>query len=125
MSHSSFGPNKEFSNTAEFYLTENEEGNFTIAQYIDGEEQIYEDTEITFKTVEEVNNNPPMFSTLGINISYLADCLGISAGLATTIAGFCGVGCALTAGTECIVCLSFVAGFNLGGNIGCFKNAYR
>ncbi|MCF2132208.1 hypothetical protein L1I79_38220 [Strepomyces sp. STD 3.1] len=120
-----FNDKKQFLNTAELYLTENNEGNFNIAQYFDGKESMNMDTDIPFETAEEFRNNQPEISPLAFDINKLASCLGVSVGLATIIASACGVGCYFTGGLGCLACMSFVAGFNIGGGISCFKYAWK
>ncbi len=120
-----FDNKKKFLSTLELYLTENKEGFFNITQYIDGEEKVNLDTDVQFETVEEFKNNQPEISLFAFDIDFLASCLGISVGLATIIASTCAVACYFTAGLGCAACLAFVAGFNIGGGISCFSDAWR
>ena len=120
-----FDNKKKFLSTLELYLTENKEGFFNITQYMDGEEKVNLDTDVQFETVEEFKNNQPEISPYGFDINFLASCLGISVALATIIASTCAVACFFSAGLGCGACLAFVAGFNIGGGITCFAEAWR
>lgn len=120
-----FKEDGSFLGTTEFYLTKNKDSNFRIAQYSDGVEKLIQDTEHKFETAEEFRANAPQFSTMGFDTTKLAECLGISAALAGTIAAACALGCAFSAGVGCVVCLGVALGFNVGGNGACIKNAWR
>lgn len=75
---------------------------------------------MTTVTESEVQRAEQSVSASSDFIDCLADCLGISAGFVTAVLAGCGLVCAITLGTGCIVCAAAAFGFSVGTVGGCF-----
>lgn len=108
----------------ELYLTKNNQGNFNVKSYMNGQKVAEEDTNEKFMTaeeyVEQLKEGPELF----FNANKLAMCLGISLAVANTIGLVCTAACFVSAGMGCIVCASTAAGFAVGGNSSCIVAAF-
>lgn len=111
----------------ELYVSKSEKGTFEIQMLVNGKmqaEKITNEEFITAKEYQEQNGGGDI-QPAGVNWDSFLQCMGITGIAAGFISSVCGVACAITAGTACIVCAAGVLGFNSGSIGGCLAGSWE
>lgn len=125
-----FDENTNVLQTNEMLVTKNDAGNFQVDTYLDGLLVDSKDTEVSYKTDEEMlAEKPAEFQTFGVKkiAACLATVLGIGGTVATIIAIACGGSCAAPTPVTAPICAACIGAYavigtgGIAGAVACFK----
>ena len=115
-----FDENGDMMHYTELYVSKSDKNTFEIKLLLNGKVQAEKITDDEFTTAKEYQEkHGDDIQPAGVNWSSFLQCMGITGVAASFISSACGLACALTAGTACIVCAAGVLGFSSGSITGC------